>query len=316
MYSDSLQEKLRGYRSLVAVENDAVKVHGILFGGLRRETDSAVLTTILDCLSSYPAAIKAASLADTDFVCNCAKSDFRNVRTAAVRALRSFPSMQVVTDALVECLGALKGKYTKEILEVIRSLSMHSAHDSSCRSVLADELNKLLQRRKKKWNKNRTNFVSKLLIACDQVSIQFDLNVSTKLGEIIEDFRTPAVVRYLALKFFGQTCPTDSTSVEHIIKEFRAPDPDRRLAAYRSADRFLRRCRARVQTVHSLINSLEKMKVELIQSWRRESRALYDKFDSAALREIRTCLLEIESTLNSYNEFSERIQANSIVSPP
>ena len=310
IYSDNTQNKLRGYRSLVTVEKDAVKVHRMLFSSLRREKDSITLSTILDSLATYPAAIRAASLADTDLVCSHSRSKYRNVRTAAVRALRSFPSMQIVTDALIERLHASKGQYTEESLETIRSMAMHAVHDKSCRLELEGELNKILHN-SNKWQKHRRMLVSSLLIACDQAAIPFDVNVATNLLKVVKDFRTPTEVRHLAIKFFGQICEMNSESAENIVKEFSSLNASRRLAAYRAADRFLRRCRGRIQTVQSIANSLEQMKVELIISWRRESGPLADKFDSVALREVRICLMEIESTLNAYNEFAERMPVDS-----
>ena len=149
IFSEDLRERLRGYRSLVAIEHDAVKVHRLLFGALREEEKDVVLTTVLDSLSSYPAAVRSASLADTDLVCKLSRSDFGNVRTAAVRTLRSFPSMQVVTDALIDRFRAQRGQYTKETREVISSMATHAAHDESCRMELAEELERLLQRRTK-----------------------------------------------------------------------------------------------------------------------------------------------------------------------
>ena len=310
IYSDDVREKQRGFRCLVAIEQDAVKVHQILFRALREEKDDVVLAAVLDSLSSYPAAVRSASLADTDLVCKHTRSEFGNVRTAAVRALRSFPSMQVVTDALIDRLRGQKGQYTKETEEVIKSMAMHAAHDESCRMELADELKGVLRRRGKKWNKRRRNLTTRLLVACDQVGISFEHDVASLLRDMIGDFRTPNDIRSLAIKFFGQACTVDGESAGVIMKEVQSLDGDRRLAAYRAADRFLSRCRGRIQTVQFLLASLEKMRDELIAAWRRETGMLTDKLDSTALREIRACLLEIEATLNAYSEFAERLNAD------
>ena len=309
MYSDDVREKQRGFRSLVAIEQDAVKVHQMLFRALKEEKDDVVLTTVLDSLASYPAAVRAASLADTDLVCKHTRSEFGNVRTASIRALRSFPSMQVVTDALIDRLRGQKGQYTKETEEVLKSIAMHAAHDESCRIELASELERLLRRRGKKWNKPRRNLTTRLLVACDQVGISFEQSIGNMLLGMIGDFRTPADIRALAIKFFGQACTMDEESARVIMKEFQSLDSDRRLAAYRAADRFLSRCRGRIQTVQSLFASLEKMRDELVASWRREVGSLGDRLDSTSLREIRACLLEIETTLNAYKEFAERLNA-------
>ena len=311
IYSEHLPDKQRGFRSLVAVEEDAVKVHDVLFSALKRESESAVLTTILNALSSYPAAIRSASLADTDLVCKLSRSNYGNVRTAAARALRSFATMQVVTDTLIEQFRNLRGRDSKEAHEVIKSLAVHAVHDESCWSELTAELSRFLQKKQKNWSAQRTGVICKLLIACDQAAVKFEANTSTKLMELVSDYRTPVEVRRLSMRLYGQACPTNPESARKIQREFALQDTDRRLAAYRSANRFLRRCRGRIETIQIVQESLADMKAELIICWRREVGLIADKSGSPALQEIRTCLIAIESTLGSYKEFSKRVQADS-----
>ena len=153
--------------------------------------------------------------------------------------------------------------------------------------------------------------ICKLLIACDQTAVKFEANTSTKLMELVSDYRTPVEVRRLSMRLYGQACPTNPESARKIQREFALQDTDRRLAAYRSANRFLRRCRGRIETIQIVQESLADMKAELIICWRREVGLIADKSGSPALQEIRTCLIEIESTLGSYKEFSKRVQADS-----
>lgn len=308
IYSVNHLDKQRGFRSLVAVEEDAVKVHDELFKALKRESDNLVLTTILDSLSSYPAAIKSASLADTEVVCKLCKSEFRNVRTAAARSLRSFATIQVVTEALIEQFQTLRIHDSKEANEIIRSLAAHATRAKSCRSVLVAELSQLLRKQSITWSRSQTNLTCKLLIACDQASVKLDTSIATRVFSLVADFRTPTEVRRLAMRLYGQVCPTTTTSADQIITEFSSQDADRRLAAYRTAIQFVQRCRSKIQIVKIVDSSLVQMKTELTKCWQRESGNLTDKFEPPALQEIRRCLIVIESTLVSYKEFSKKIQ--------
>ena len=308
IYSDNQLDKLRGFRSLVAVEEDTVKVHGVLFDALKRESDSSIVTTILDSLSTYPAAIQSASLADTEFVCKLCKSDFGNVRTAAARVLRSFSTIQVVTEALVDQFRALRISDTKEVNEVIRSLATHATHDKFCQSVLAAELSQLLRKKKTTWSNSQTNLTRRLLIACDQASVKLETRVVTKVFKLISNFRSPPEIRRLAMRLYGQVCPTTTTSASQITGEFSSQNADRRLAAYRTATKFVQRCRSRIQTVQNVEDSLVQMKSELTKCWRREMVNLTEEIESPASEEIRRCLIVIESTLVLYKEYSERIQ--------
>ena len=49
------------------------------------------------------------------------------------------------------------------------------------------------------------------------------------------------------------------------------------------------------------------MSDSLLNAWKLETRFLKNRLDSPALREIRNCLLAIESTLGSYDEFARRV---------
>ena len=102
IFSEERNLRERGFRCLALVEADSARVHDLLFRCLKTENDSTVVTAILHFLATYSGAIQAASLAETDQVCRLTKSEFGNVRRAAARALRSFPTMEVVTSALIE----------------------------------------------------------------------------------------------------------------------------------------------------------------------------------------------------------------------
>lgn len=315
IYSDSVTNRTRGFRFLVAVEEDAVKVHRILFDSLRTERHESVLESILGALSSYPAAIRTASLADTDVVCRLTKSRHQNVRMAAAMALRSFASLGTVIASLKERFGELKGIDSREADEVTKSLASHAVDDESCGFELVQQLAEVLHRQNTRWNKNQIGFVTRLLLACDQAGVVVGPSLAHRLFEIASDFRTPIQIRRYAMRFYGQACPTNADSANNIMDKFRVTDSDMRLAAYRATERFLGRCRYRVETVQAVRDSLLHMREALIKRWHVETRLVIDKLDSAPLREIRGCLLDIQSILGSYDEFADRIRADSIADP-
>ena len=314
LYSEHIRERCRGYRALVAIQDDPATVHSILFDSLRSESDNVVIVAILNALSSYPAAIRAASLADTDYVCQLTADPRQNVRTAAARALRSFAPLQTVTDSLKQRFDDLAGVHSKEADEVTKSLSTHAVDDHSCRRELVRQLTHLLQREQIRWNTKWTGIFSRLLLACDQAGAQLSPGLARRVIQLVGDFKTPDDIRRQAMRFYGQACPTTTAAGRSIANEFRAPDPGRRLAAYRSASRFLGRCRVRVETVRAVREALLEMSDEFVRAWHLEARSLVNKLDSPALREIRSCLLTIKSTLGSYDEFAGRVSASPLAS--
>ena len=314
VYSQDVLDRCRGIRALVAVEDDAVTVHRVLFGCLRTEKDNSVIEAILNALSSYPAAIRVASLADTDLVCKLTKDRHQNVRAAAARALRSFAPLQTVTDSLKQRFDALDSVHSKEADEVTKSLSTHAVRDQSCRHEIIRQLTLFLQRERIKWSDRSIGVFHRLLLACDQAGAQLSQNLSHRVIELVTDFRTPDDIRRQAMRFYGQACPTTPDACRSIIGEFRASDSGRRLAAYRSASRFLGRCKVRVETVQTVRPALLEMSEKLVHAWGHETRTMVNKLDSPALREIRGCLLTIKSTLASYDEFAERASADAYAS--
>lgn len=309
LFSEDLQERCRGYRALVIVEDDPVAVHRTLFDCLRAETDNIAIEAILNALASYPAAIRAASLSDTDCVCSLIGDAHQNVRTAAARALRSFAPLQPVTDSLKKRFYELADVHSREADEVTKSVATHAVDDHSCRQVLIRQLTRVLQRDSIRWNRKWIGILSRLLLACDQAGAQVSGGLAGRIIALVDDFKTPDEIRRQAMRFYGQACPTTAAAASSIANEFRAPDPGRRLAAYRSAGRFLSRCRVRVETVQAIREALLRMSDQLVRAWKLEAGTPTNKLDSPPLREIRSCLLTIKSTLASYDEFARRLSA-------
>ena len=310
LYSEHAIDRSRGFRALVAVEDDAVKVHKTLFDCLRKETEGAVTEAILNALASSPPACKVASLADTDFVCKFTKDGRQNVRAAAARALRSFASLQTVIDSLRQRFDELSGIHSREANEVTKSLATHAVNDATCQRDLIRQLSLFLTRDSFTWSARSINVFHRLVSACDQAGVQLTGGLSRRVLRLATDYRTPDDVRPQAMRFYGQACPTTPTACRSITTEFRASHASRRLAAYRAASRFLARSKLRVESVQTLRQSLLEMSAALVQAWESEIKTIVHKLDSPALREIRSCLITIGSTLASYDEFAERVVAD------
>ena len=313
IFSEERHLRERGFRCLALVEADSARVHDLLFRCLRTEGDSTVMTAIVHSLATYRGAIQAASLAEIDQVCRLTKSEFGNVRRAAAQALRSFPTMEVVTSALIEQYQQLHGKFTNETPDVIRAISAHAVRDKRSRAVLNDEIVRLLARETPKWNKRNISMVGELLFAGDQIGIQMNEEDASKLLRTVQDFRTPPEIRRFAMRLYGQTCATQAASFRAITEEFGSHDPQRRLSAYRAGRRLLQRCRERFDVVVVVVEALEEAKDALIGGWEREVSALGERGDGTGLREMRNLLVDIESTVGGYQEFAERMTAEAFV---
>ena len=314
IFDDDVGTRQRGFRSLVLIESDVVKIRDTLFEALKRESHHDVLSTILMSLASYELAIRTASLAETDLVCKFTKSEFRNVRRGAARALRAFPAIRMVSDALISQYQRLEGKFDAEMREVIKSLTAHASKNDVCKTLLEDELVAKLSKSNHNWSHNYKGLLSDLISACDQVIVSLDHHQANKLFVLGSDFRTPRDVRRVAMRFFGQCCAKSPENMDKITLEFSASREDRRLAAYRASRRLVQRCRGRVETVRIMADSFIKLRDELIKSWSREMSLAREKFDVPTLREIRNLLVEIEETLVAHNEFAERMSADAYAS--
>ena len=303
--------RARGFRSMAVVEAKTAKAHDLLFGCLESETEHSVQTVILDVLSTYRGAVEVASLAETDFICELTRCPYRDVREAAARVLRGFPTIQVVTRSLIEQYRKRGTRFTDETRQVIRSIAKHGLRDESCKALLQNELNRLINRQSIKWSQENVSRLSEFLLANDQVGMKAHHHSATRLLDLVKSFRSPPVIRRLSMQLYGHICPTEEKSVRSIVGEFKAPQRSRRLSAYRAARKLLQRCRSRFQTMQSVREALESMKSELLDRWEREIGSTRERSDDPALREIRNLLVEIEDTLGLYQEFSDRMTATS-----
>ena len=302
----------RGFRSLVITQTDTVRAHDIIFGSLKSETESKVLAAILYALASYKGAVQAATLAETDLLCRLAKSKYSNVRRAASRALRVFPSIQIVTKTLIERFQITRRSYTAETREVIRGISEHAVRDKTCRSVIADEVIGLLSGKLPRWTAKNVSLTTDLLIAADQIGIEADSKYSRIILKVVKNFRIPVSIRRLALKLYGQICAMDTDGFNVILAELSSSDSDHRLAAYRAGRRLLQRCRSRLESIQLVQPVLPQVVDALVGCWTREVGLAGYKFEQPALREIRNFLVDIEVAMSSYQEFSERMNAGSL----
>ena len=307
IFSPERKLRERGFRCLSVVETDAAKVHDLLFRCLRTEEDDVVVTAMLNTLSVYSGAIQAASLAETDQVCRLTKSKYSNVRRAAARALRSFPTMEAVTRALIDQFHQLGGRYNREMRDVVRAMAAHAVRDKASRAVIGDEIIKILRMSDLKWNTGNIAYVSELLFAGEQFDVEMKEGATGRLLAIARDFRSPAEVRRLAMRLYGQTCARTGENLLEIVREFSGDDSSRRLSAYRAGRRLVQRCRGRFETVQMIVGGLEEARAGLLKCWEREVASVGERGDGAAVREIRNFLIDIESTLGAYQEFSDRV---------
>ena len=307
IFSEDRKLRERGFRCLAVVETDAARVHDLLFRCLKSENDDVVLTAILNTLASYSGAIQAASLAETDQICRLTKSGLSNVRRAAARSLRSFPTMEAVTQALIEQFHQLGGRYNPEMRDVLRAIAGHAVRDKACRAVISDEIVRILRSGEIRWSRKNIGYVTELLFAGERFEVEMDEREVRRLLTIARDYRSPVEVRRVTMRLFGQTCAKTAENLKEIVDEFNSEDGSRRLSAYRSGRRLVQRCRGRFETVQMMVDGLGAAKKALLKSWGREVASVGESGDGTGVREIRNFLMDIESTLSAYQEFSDRV---------
>lgn len=312
IFSDERKLRERGFRCLAVVETDATKVHDLLFRCLKTEEDDVVVTAMLNSLAAYSGAIQAASLAETVEVCQLTQSRYSNVRRAAARALRSFPTMETVTRALIDQFHQLRGRHTGEMRDVVRAIAAHSVRDSGCRAVIRDEIVRVLKSTDLKWNARNIAYVSELLFAGEQFDIILEEEATHRLLVIARDYRSPAEIRRITMRLYGQTCATSTECLQEIVREFGGDDSSRRLSAYRAGRRLVQRCRGRFEIVQEIVDSLVEARKELQKCWEREVAIVGERGDGAGVREIRNFLMDIESTVGAYQEFSDRVTSEGL----
>ena len=224
-----------------------------------------------------------------------------------LRALRYFPTMELIGSTLTEQYHKLRGRFDSELQDVIRSMAGHALRDRLCRTVLKDEVGGVLRGTTPRWSRRNIDFVSELLFAGDQVGLKLDERTSARLIAFVRDYRTPARIRRVAMRLFGQTCTVSTESLGVIVEEFSSQDANRRLAAYRAGRRFVQRCRSRVRDMGFFVDTMTQAKDVLLRCWDKEVNRVKDKEDVASLREIRSLLVDIDSAIGSYQEFSGRM---------
>ena len=191
--------------------------------------------------------------------------------------------------------------------DVVRAMAAHAARDRACRAVISDEISRILRLTELKWNTGNIAYVSELLFAGEQFDIDMEEGETQRLLLIARDYRSPAEVRRLTMRLFGQSCPRTGKSLQEIVKEFNSADGSRRLSAYRAGRRLVQRCRGRFEIVQIIVAALEEARERLLRSWGREVASVGERGDGAAVREVRNFLIDIEGTLGAYQEFSDRV---------
>ena len=311
IYSDDILIRQRGFRCVGLSGSESVKAHDVLFECLKSEAESSVVSTILDVIGANSNVIHAATLAETDLVCRLTRSEYGNVRRSAARALGAFPTMQVVTNSLIERFHRLDGSDVREMRDIVRSIGAHAVRDNSSRLLLTNEMTKILSRRNHRWRMRYIATVTEILSACDQVGVGIDRKNAQALLSLVRNFRAPSEIRRISMRLYGQCCPHDGNSIREITMEFGSSEAPRRLAAYRAGHRLLLRCRARLQTVQVVYDALEEMREELLKCWKNEVAVARERYDTPALREIRSFLVDMESTMTAYREFADRMSVGS-----
>ena len=311
LYSESLDERRRGIRVLVATESDSSIVRDHLFSILRGTSEHEIIVACLRALSLSKRTIATTSLAETDFVCSLLSNSHQDVRVAAVRALARFPSIDLVTRALEKRYGSIRfSGNVKERVEILRAFSTHGTESDHIQELVESETTVELSRRDATWSKSRKVLMIRMLHACDQIGVPVSDVLADRIYSLATAYKTSQDVRKVAVETFGTVAPLNQKNATRLLRMLVTGHTQMRVWSYRSVAVYLGRCNGNYAVVSDLMPMIGSLKEELVKRWNIEVDHVRRRIDYTGLRHIRNALLDIERMLVGHEVLSDRIGAN------
>ena len=118
---------------------------------------------------------------------------------------------------------------------------------------------------------------------------------------------TPSSVRRSAITTFGAVAEPDAANYERVMNLLRSRRKSTRTAGYQALSGMLRRAKTSTRAVavaHEWAMRLESL---LVKSWNAEVEYSNERSEVAALRYIRSALVELERLQSLHEEFIERL---------
>ncbi len=304
--SSSGQELALRYTPLI--KNDPEFVYRTLINCLRTSQVSRHKAASMGALRVAPRAIDLMTIADTDLICGCAQGGERNVRLAAIRLLGDMPDDEQVQVTLLAALAELrqsKGR-EQELFETTKAIAKHSDKNKSLRRHVIELVKEEMPGPGSFGNASSQKNFSSLLHIVESFSGEHDQVVAAALLKLVEDFRTPDVIRPSAMRAFGKLAEPNADNVACFVRLLKRNEPKLNESAYSSLVSFLGECKAQIGFIRRIHASLDELQSCVQSAWQREAALIGDRVEIVAVRDLRQAASGIEQLLLQYGEFSER----------
>ena len=296
-------------------EVDDKHVHKLLVQTLQEHPEHSVKKACLDSLRLRRSALDLITLAETDYICGLVWKSHHDVRIAALRVLGMLPNDEQVISTLREFCGI--GENEPEVApqldeeeEGFRALAEHARSNSKLQRELATAVLSSLPKPKSRrfGDEMRQRHRRNILAACESIGAIVDHDLSSRLLEIAENFRSPQALRVQALRVYGKTVMPDVKCVKKLSGLVERDDLRINDAAYTACYWFLVQCRKRLEYVRSVAGDVDVLKGALIRAWARETARRPIGIDPVGIGDIRRAVTELEGLRNSYEEYSEMMK--------
>ncbi len=266
----------------------------------------------LDALRTNQKLMRLITIADSDLICRMLKDGERNVRIAVLKLLGVLPDDEQVLDTIkVHANSSLADpRKTFEVVEALRSLASHAQRNTR----LKGEYLKLIlgiifsEAEKGFGDISRQQFFNSALSICEGLGGPAIDTYCQRLLDFAKDFKTPDSIRKHCIKAAGVLVEPTLVNAETLLALVKENDLRIREAVLSATRSFVMQCRRKVEYIRRVYSILPEMTSELCRVWAEEVKNRHENIDPPALREIRNGLVEINFLLNSYEEFSQRVQ--------
>ena len=293
------------------------EIHRLLFATLARHVNHDVRRACLDSMTMRGGVLDLITLADRDYLCELVWAEYRDVRIGALRVLGMLPGDEQIVSILLEFCGfpgvdKSPHRLGEEFDEGFGALAEHARSDSKLRETVLEEVLFLLPRpgAKEFGDRSRQNHIRNVMMVCERIGTIGDVRLSSRFLELAKNFRTPKRLRSQALRVYGRTVRPGSESIRELERIVKRKDVVLREASYAACYSMLMQCGRRVEFVRDVYEDLGRLKLALMEAWKRERGRIVGQVDSIGVGNIRRALGEVEVLLRSYEQYAERVSGS------
>ena len=296
------------------IKSDPEFVYRTLITCLRTSNVARHRAASMDALRVAPRVIDLMTIADTDLVCSCAQANERNVRIAAIRLLGDMPDDEQVQIALLKnlrTLGGLKGK-DAEAFEAAKAVAKHSNRNGSLRRHVIDLVKKKLPTPGAFGDGSAHSNFASLLHIIESFSGEYDDALAASLLRLVEDFKTPELIRRSALRAFGKLVEPNAANAANFVGLLKRNDVKLNESIYAALVSFLAECKSQISYIRRVQGTLSELATCVQLAWQREAALFGTRVEVEAARDLRQAAADIDQLLLQYGEFSERARPETV----